>query len=72
MGAQGHDEAEARYDPRAGEDEYPVHDVELNPFFLARHEMTQGQWALPGSSSATTRPVPPSRAREGRCAALRG
>jgi formylglycine-generating enzyme required for sulfatase activity len=31
-------------DPEARRSERPVHDVPLAPFFLAKHEVTQGQW----------------------------
>jgi formylglycine-generating enzyme required for sulfatase activity len=41
------DEAETsrdHVDPDAQPHEGPVHDVDLDPFFIAKHEMTQGQW----------------------------
>jgi formylglycine-generating enzyme required for sulfatase activity len=31
-------------DPSASNDEGPVHDVILEPFFISKYEMTQGQW----------------------------
>ncbi|MBI4606903.1 MAG: SUMF1/EgtB/PvdO family nonheme iron enzyme, partial [Planctomycetes bacterium] len=31
-------------DPHAVEREGPAHEVQLDPFFLAKHEVTQGQW----------------------------
>ncbi len=31
-------------DPRAGDDEGPVHEVTLSAFLIAKHEVTQGQW----------------------------
>ncbi len=31
-------------DPAARRSERPVHEVNLGPFFLAKHEVTQGQW----------------------------
>lgn len=37
------DPASPYYDPDPREDA-PLREVELSPFFLARHEMTQGQW----------------------------
>ncbi|HEX5053101.1 MAG TPA: bifunctional serine/threonine-protein kinase/formylglycine-generating enzyme family protein [Planctomycetota bacterium] len=43
MGAQKTDPDAANFDPQARRDETP-HDVTLAPFFLARHELTQGQW----------------------------
>lgn len=61
MGAQAKDPLGPNFDPDAGANEGPVHEVELAPFFLARHEVTQAQWrrltngqtpsnARPGSS----------------------
>ena len=44
MGAQSTDPAGPNYDPEAHENESPVHEVELSPFFLSKYEMTQGQW----------------------------
>ena len=44
MGAQNADPTGANYDVHAQGDETP-HDVALAPFLLARHELTQGQWA---------------------------
>ncbi len=43
MGAQSKDRDAPNYDERARDDERP-HSVTLAPFFLARHELTQGQW----------------------------
>jgi len=43
MGAQKDDPNGPNYDPGAEGDETP-HEVTLAPFFLARHELTQGQW----------------------------
>jgi formylglycine-generating enzyme required for sulfatase activity len=40
-------ESADQYDAAAASDERPIHDVELAPFFLARHELSQGQfWRL--------------------------
>ena len=44
MGAQAADPNGRNYDPRAQVNEGPVHEVELSPYFIAKHEMTQGQW----------------------------
>jgi formylglycine-generating enzyme required for sulfatase activity/serine/threonine protein kinase len=44
MGAQARDAAGANYDPSAQEDEGPVREVRLSPYFLSKYEMTQGQW----------------------------
>ena len=43
MGSQGEDSDAAQYDPQHRDNE-PLLDVTLSPFFLARHELTQGQW----------------------------
>ncbi|MBL9076752.1 MAG: SUMF1/EgtB/PvdO family nonheme iron enzyme, partial [Planctomycetes bacterium] len=57
MGAQGTDESGRNFDRDAAEDER-LHAVTLPPFFLARHELTRGQWSrLAGTS--------PFAAREG-------
>jgi formylglycine-generating enzyme required for sulfatase activity len=45
IGAQRDDAAGPNYDPQAVPAMGPVHVHALAPFFLARHEMTQGQWA---------------------------
>ena len=45
MGAQCNNPDGSNYDPGASPDEYPVHSVTLAPFFMARYEMTQAQWA---------------------------
>ncbi|MCA8964280.1 MAG: SUMF1/EgtB/PvdO family nonheme iron enzyme, partial [Planctomycetes bacterium] len=45
MGAQDEDPALPNYDPKADQDEMPVTEVTLDPFFLSKYEMTQGQWA---------------------------
>jgi formylglycine-generating enzyme required for sulfatase activity len=44
MGAQRTNEELANFDPQAQSQESPVHEVTLAPFFLARHELTKGQW----------------------------
>ncbi|MBK8979788.1 MAG: SUMF1/EgtB/PvdO family nonheme iron enzyme [Planctomycetes bacterium] len=43
MGAQRDDPALPNHDPGAQPDEI-LHQVTLEPFFLARHELTRGQW----------------------------
>jgi len=45
MGAQNGDEADPNFDAGALSNEAPVREVELAPYFLAKHELTQGQWA---------------------------
>lgn len=44
MGAQKEDPRGPNYDPEAEKLEWPVHEVALSPFFLAKHEVTQAQW----------------------------
>ncbi|MCB9898738.1 MAG: SUMF1/EgtB/PvdO family nonheme iron enzyme [Planctomycetes bacterium] len=45
MGAQADDPHASRFDPEAGIGERPVHAVELAPYFLGKHELTQAQYA---------------------------
>jgi formylglycine-generating enzyme required for sulfatase activity len=44
MGSQKSDPSRPSYDPQSGDIESPVHEITLAPFFLARHELTKGQW----------------------------
>jgi formylglycine-generating enzyme required for sulfatase activity len=44
MGAQQDDASKPNYDPQAHIGEGPVHQVTLSPFFVGKHEVTQGQW----------------------------
>src|SRR5262249_31773721 len=44
MGAQRRDPDGPDFDPQAEDGETP-HEITLAPFFLARHELTQAQWA---------------------------
>ena len=48
MGAQppdaNHPKGSPGVDPEARRSERPVREVKLGPFFLAKHEVTQGQW----------------------------
>jgi formylglycine-generating enzyme required for sulfatase activity/tRNA A-37 threonylcarbamoyl transferase component Bud32 len=44
MGAQQSDPSGPNYDPQARENESPVHEIRLAPYFLSKYEMTQGQW----------------------------
>jgi len=51
MGSQGTDANGRNYDPEAGDDEGPLREVSLAPYFLSKYEMTQGQWqALVGTN----------------------
>jgi serine/threonine protein kinase/formylglycine-generating enzyme required for sulfatase activity len=43
MGAQNKPGAQ-NHDPQARDNDGPVHEVELSPYFLSKYEMTQGQW----------------------------
>ncbi len=45
VGAQATDPAGDNYDPKALPGMGPVHRGDVSPFFLARYELTQGQWA---------------------------
>jgi len=44
IGAQSTDPAAPHYDPLAELRESPVHEIVLEPYFLSRYELTQGQW----------------------------
>ena len=44
MGGQGEDATGPLFDPHTDQYDKPPHEVVLQPFFLARHELTQGQW----------------------------
>jgi formylglycine-generating enzyme required for sulfatase activity len=44
MGAQNSDPSGQNFDPDAFSIESPVHEVELDAFFLSKFEMTQDQW----------------------------
>ena len=39
-----HQGLRTNFDPQANPKEAPVHEVTLDPFFLSKYEMTQGQW----------------------------
>jgi formylglycine-generating enzyme required for sulfatase activity len=44
MGAQATDPNGRNFDPQAEEDEGPVREVTLSPYFLSKYEMAQAQW----------------------------
>ncbi|MCB9832084.1 MAG: SUMF1/EgtB/PvdO family nonheme iron enzyme [Planctomycetes bacterium] len=44
MGSQKDDPRQPNYDPDSRSDERPPNLVELRPYLLGKHEMTQGQW----------------------------
>ncbi|MFQ5506290.1 MAG: formylglycine-generating enzyme family protein, partial [Planctomycetota bacterium] len=61
MGAQNMDPSEPNYDPEAEPDEADERgnavEVELDMFFLSKHEMTQGQWErIANANPSTQRP----------------
>ena len=45
IGAQKDDPSHPHHDPFANPEDGPVHEVDLAPFFVARYELTQGQYA---------------------------
>lgn len=45
LGAQRASRSANRFDAHAAKNETPVHSASLEPFFLSKYEMTQGQWA---------------------------
>jgi len=63
MGAERSANAGRNRDPWAEPDESPVHEVELDAFFLSKYEMTQGQWVrLMGVNPSTYQKRMPSGA----------
>ncbi|MFN8823947.1 MAG: bifunctional serine/threonine-protein kinase/formylglycine-generating enzyme family protein [Planctomycetota bacterium] len=56
MGAQAKDPQGVNHDPEAPAFVGPAQQVELEPFLLARHELTQGQWARLCSEPGWQRP----------------
>jgi len=46
MGAQRKNPEEDNYDPHAQDEESPVREVTIPPFFLSKHECTQAQWRV--------------------------
>ncbi len=53
----GHRPGTPNVDPAARPSEGPVHEVELTPFFLAKHEVTQGQWQRATGSNPSAYPA---------------
>jgi len=49
MGAQNGDRGKANYDELARPEEGPVREVALAAYFIAKHELTQGQWLALGA-----------------------
>jgi formylglycine-generating enzyme required for sulfatase activity len=63
MGAQRQDTSGENFDPMAEPTEGPVHSITLAPFFLSKHELTQGQWlALSGRNPSSYFPGGSERA----------
>jgi formylglycine-generating enzyme required for sulfatase activity len=46
IGAQRRHPHLPRYDVNATENEAPPHEVDLDPYFLSKYELTKGQWLL--------------------------
>jgi len=44
MGSQPDDPSGANYDPDALPSSHPVNEVTLDPYFISKYELTQGQW----------------------------
>ncbi len=65
MGGQADDPTAPNYDPRARPLEGPVREVTVDPFFLSKYELTQGQWLrFAGWIRAAVNPVTHSTATE--------
>ena len=58
LAAQPDDPEGPNHDPLAVVSEGPVHEVALAPFFLAKHEMTMGQWERFTGSNPSLYPPP--------------
>ncbi|MCB9833247.1 MAG: SUMF1/EgtB/PvdO family nonheme iron enzyme [Planctomycetes bacterium] len=65
MGAQAVDPAAPGYDPEAGVFESPVDEVDLDPYFLAKYELSQAQWLRLAGSNPSFYP-PGTGARDAR------
>jgi formylglycine-generating enzyme required for sulfatase activity len=64
MGAQSTDPTGPNYDPLARSDEAPVHEVQLEPFFLSKYQMNQGQWLrIAGANPSAHAPGSPTLGR---------
>ncbi len=61
MGAQSDDPDGRHYDPLARSAEGPPNEFSLDPYFLARHEITQGQWTRLSGGSNPSGYKPPFR-----------
>ncbi|MEM7307254.1 MAG: SUMF1/EgtB/PvdO family nonheme iron enzyme [Planctomycetota bacterium] len=57
LGDQASEPTARHYSRYADDSEWPVHEVELSPFFLSKFELTQGQWLrLAGENPSFERP----------------
>ena len=57
MGAQARDPSRPNFEAQARDNEAPVSEVTLDPFFISKYEMTQGQWLrFTGSNPSVYRP----------------
>ncbi len=56
MGAQASAADAPGYDPLARPEESPVHAVRLRSFWIAKHELTQGQWSRLGGGRPSAAP----------------
>ncbi|MCY2960175.1 MAG: SUMF1/EgtB/PvdO family nonheme iron enzyme [Planctomycetota bacterium] len=54
LGAQSSDPQGRQYDPDAGIKEQPLREMELDAYFLAKHELTQAQWVRAAGSNPST------------------
>jgi len=70
MGAQKTDTSAANHDPLAVDDEAPVHEVTLSPYFLSKYECTQAQWET-FTGKRPSRNVPGNELRLGTLVTLR-
>jgi formylglycine-generating enzyme required for sulfatase activity/serine/threonine protein kinase len=57
MGSQAKDPQARNYDPQASDDERPVHEVALSPYFISKYELTQGQWLHVTGASPSIYPL---------------
>jgi len=44
MGAQASDRTQRHFDPEARNDEGPVREIELSPYWISKYEVTRAQW----------------------------
>ena len=62
MGAQSADPRKPNFDTDAEEDESPVHEVDIDPLFVGKYEITQAQWRrFTGETPSHQNPLTHSR-----------